>query len=135
MSNLQNQTNLMLVALEIAHYTGWPKDEVFSWTADEIEMAINHIDTHKKEHWIKELMLVEYQILLTSEYNKKSGKTVVADTDAYRRAKKQADKIKEYLTGFKTEQAGGVESSGLAGAVRVTDMSVEEFIKIKPKNI
>jgi hypothetical protein len=121
----------MIATLEIAHYTGWSKDELFNWTADEIELALKHIEQKEKERWTKALMLEEYHILLTSEYNKKAGKSIVADTQAYKKAHKSANKIKEVLTGIVAEKTGGIQSSGLAPDVRVTEMTLEEYKKIK----
>lgn len=100
----QNLT-LFQTFLFVANYTGISKQEFFTWTSDEISEAIKFINEQKKLdseiHFSKVLSSIDYHILATREYQKMSGKEVVADKEAIKEAQVSMEEIRENLTGVK----------------------------------
>jgi len=94
----QNSINLLEIVLKIANYSGFSKNEILSWTKDELDMALEFIRRQEQEQASVQLAIVDYQILLSREFDKKQQSEA-------KKCQAQAQKIRNILTGVKPKKS------------------------------
>ena len=83
----------------MCNYTHQSIEEVSTWTLEQIKQVLDLIQQEQQEQNKVELALIDYQILMSREFDKKH------QNDA-RKCQKQAQKIREALTGDKPKRSG-----------------------------
>jgi hypothetical protein len=93
-----NQDSLYLfeLTLKIANYTGFSRDEILSWTIDEIKHALDFINKEEQNKNKIKIALIDYQHFLHT-----STKFDNKHQSEAQKCIRNATKIRNQLTGYK----------------------------------
>jgi len=124
--------NIFKAVLKIAHYTGFPKDEILNWTADEINKAVELIDDEVKKQATLLFSVADYERLISLEPTNQDGSI---NKNQKEKINGKAKKLRSVFTGEEVEtEVNNTRFFAMKNQRVVEEMTLEEFKKFKEEH-
>lgn len=124
--------NIFRGVLKIAHYTGFSKDEILSWTPDEINKAVEIINENDKKQAILLFSVADYNRIMNLEPTNKDG---TVNNNEKEKFNQKAKKLRSIFTGEEIEiDTKNNRFFEMKNQRVAEEMTVEEFKKYKAEH-
>lgn len=125
--------NIFGAVVMIAHFTGFSKQEILSWTLDEINKALEIIKNQERKQAHLLFAIADYERLINAEPTNSDGKINTTEKD---KLINKAKNLRAVFTGEKVEKEdNNSKFFGMKNQRVAEEMTVEEFKKYKAENL
>ena len=125
--------NIFGAVIMIAHFTGFPKQEILSWTMDEVNKALEIIKNYEKKQAYLAFSVADYERLMNAEPTNADGKM---NTNEKNKLTNKARELRAVFTGEVVEkEENNNRFFSFKNQRVVEEMNIEEFKKYKEENL